>query len=229
MPQQNKAQPVPPSSPILTAFKGIVDGLREAIGAECEIVLHDLRNPQSTIIAIAGSITNRAIGGPPTDLLLRLLHEDQTDEHVVNYETNTPDGRILRSSTLFIRDEHGVTIGSLCINVDITYVNHFKNWVTAFCEVRDTLTRGETPSERFPRDVRDVLNSAISDAVNSIGLPVAAMRKAERMKVVELLDEAGIFTIKSSLVHVAQRLGVSRATIYSYLEEINAVRTQRRV
>ena len=228
MTQQKKRNSVPPPSPMLNAFKSIVEGLREAIGPDCEIVLHDLRNPQSTIIAIAGNITDRSIGGPPTDLLLRLVHEGQTDEHVLNYETNTPDGRMLRSSTLFLKDGRGKTIGSLCINVDITYLNHFKNWITAFCQVRDALSGGETPAERFPRDVRDVLNSALEDAINSNGMPVTAMQKAERMRVVELLDEAGIFTIKSSLMHVAQRLNVSRATVYSYLEEINASRNQQR-
>lgn len=227
MTEQKKRMTIPPPSPVLNVFKGMIDGLRDAIGPDCEIVLHDFRNPQSTIIAIAGSITDRSIGGPPTDLLLRLLRERKTDNHVLNYETNTPDGRTLRSSTLFVRDGQGETIGSLCINIDITYVSHFKNWITAFCQVHDALSPGEPPAERFPRDVRDVLNSAIEDAVVSIGIPVAAMQKAERMRVVELLDEAGIFTIKSSLVHVAQRLNVSRATVYSYLEEIGAARSQK--
>lgn len=211
-----------PPVPVIEALKLVVDGLREAIGPDCEVVLHDLRDVRSTIVALAGNLTNRSIGGPPTDLLLKLLHDGDTDKHAVNYETQTDDGKVFRSSTLFLKDESGETVGSLCINVDITYVRHFRNWITAFCDVGEPLSGDTTPAERFPRDVHTVLETAISEAIDAVGVPVVALRKADRMRIIEILASKGIFSIRSSLVYVARRLNVSRATIYNYLEEISA-------
>ena len=209
-----------PPVPVLEAMKLIVEGLRDAIGPECEVVLHDLRDTRSTIIALAGDLTHRSIGGPPTDLLLRLLHEGKTDENAVNYETKSDDGKTLRSSTLFLKDEAGETVGSLCINVDITYVEHFRKWISAYCEVGDLFSDAAPTSERFPRDVQTVLETALSEAIESVGVPVVALRKQDRLKIVEILSNKGIFSIRSSLLYVARRLNVSRATIYNYLEEI---------
>ena len=220
MTSARKGRALPPV-PVLEAMKLIVEGLRDAIGPDCEVVLHDLRDTRSTIIALAGDLTHRDIGGPPTDLLLRLLHEGKTDEHAVNYEARSDDGKMLRSSTLFLKDETGATVGSLCINVDITYAQHFKHWISSFCEVRELFASDTAPSERFPRDVHTVLETALSEAIESVGVPVVALRKQDRLRIVEILASKGIFSIRSSLVYVARRLNVSRATIYNYLEEIS--------
>lgn len=207
-----------PASPLLEGLKGIVDGLRAAIGPDCEVVLHDLRSSDRTIIAIAGAVTNREIGGPPTDLLLRLMHEGETEAHAVNYETRTQDGKVLRSSTLFLKDETGTVIGSLCINVDITYIRHFRTWVSSFCAVGRDSPNAASSTEHFARDVREVLEDAISDALDVVGVPAAALRKADRIRVVGVLASKGIFSIRGSAMQVAERLGVSRASIYNYLE-----------
>ena len=213
--------PALPASPLLEALKGIVDGLRAAISPNCEVVLHDLRSLDNTIIAVCGAVTNRAIGGPPTDLLLSLMHEGETEAHVVNYETRTQDGKVLRSSTLFLKDETGTVIGSLCINVDITYIRHFRNWVSSFCEVSENLPNAATSKEHFAREVREVLEDGISDALDIVGVPAAALRKADRMRVVEVLASRGIFSIRGSVMYVAKYLSVSRSSIYNYLEEIS--------
>ena len=117
--------------PALAILKPIIEDLVKAIGIPCEVVLHNLRDPSHSIIAIAGDITGREVGSPLTDLGLRLLRLGRLKENLIAYSTTTPDGRPLRSSTLYIRDENDEVIGSLCINVDLTYWNMMNKLMTS--------------------------------------------------------------------------------------------------
>ncbi len=91
------------------------------LGDRYEVILHDLSHVESSIVGIEGSITHRKIGGPATNYLIQLLREygDEAKDSI-NYKNVMPDGRVLRSSTIFIRDNDGKIIGSLCINQDLT-------------------------------------------------------------------------------------------------------------
>ena len=116
---------------LLAIISGMVEGLHETLGPGSEVLLHNLREPQHSVIAIAGSLTGRTIGAPATDLLLRLLRAGDTDTNPINYATQAPDGRQLRSSTLFIRDLDGNTIGALCINIDVSQAAEVNEWLAA--------------------------------------------------------------------------------------------------
>lgn len=48
---------------ILDIYKGLVPFLGEALGKDCEVVLHDFREPGHSVIAIAnGNISGRHVG-----------------------------------------------------------------------------------------------------------------------------------------------------------------------
>ena len=49
---------------------------------------------------------------------------------------------------------------------------------------------------------------------------MAELGKKDRMKLVALLDQKNAFTFRKSVPFVAQRLKVSRYTIYKYLGEL---------
>lgn len=208
-----------PVHPLLEAFKQIVGDLGRAIGANCEVVLHDLRQPESSIIAITGNITGRSVGGPLTDLVLRLVRTGQTSNNLVNYQTRTPDGRVLRSSTLFIRDSRNTLLGCLCINVDLTHWTMARHLLTEFCATMDGDSPGESSAESFVREVDDILQTSVRRAIECVGKPVALMAKDDKLKVIKILDESGIFLIKGAAIYIANALSVSRYTVYNYLEE----------
>lgn len=63
---------------ILDIYKGLVPFLGEALGKDCEVVLHDFREPGHSVIAIAnGNISGRHVGAPATDFILKLLQMDK--------------------------------------------------------------------------------------------------------------------------------------------------------
>lgn len=117
---------------ILDVLYSTLRMLSNAVGLHTEIVLHDLTNPERSILAIAnGHVTGRReggslLGGPREDvgfIAVRRAMEDRagTDPVLVeNYPTVAPDGRPLRSSTVVYRDSSGQPFASLCINADLS-------------------------------------------------------------------------------------------------------------
>ena len=51
-----------------------------------------------------------------------------------------------------------------------------------------------------------------------MGLPCAEMNRSQKQETVALLNERGAFTLRKSVEDVAEALGVSRFTVYNYLE-----------
>ena len=63
-----------PLHPTLAAMVPSVDALAATFGRDCEVVLHDVSDLTSSVIAIAnGHVTNRRIGSPATDLLVSIV------------------------------------------------------------------------------------------------------------------------------------------------------------
>ncbi len=188
---------------LLAAFVPAVPALAAMLGPGNEVLLHDLSRLPDSIVAIAGDLTGRTVGGPMTDLLLGLVRRGTTQD-LTNYETHGPDGRAIRSSTLFLRDADGVAIGCLCVN-----------------RLMDGAPKanGQEP-ETFPPDVDSLQRFLVGRAVAKAGIPVDLMKKRHKAAVVRELDEAGFFLIKDSVDHLAGELDVTRYTIYNYLNEI---------
>jgi len=205
--------------PILKGIIPLVDGIANTFGKNCEVLLHDIRNPQSSVIAIAnGHITGRSIGSPMTEYGLATLRSGQFDKPIVNYRKKTRDGRILKSSSLFIKDENGKLIGFLCINYDISELTIARNIINNLTNIIEETDFSEE-DECFGNTVNEMLSSIVNKALESVGKPVAFISKEEKVNIVQILDEKGVFLIKGAIDYVAKVLCVSRYTIYNYLDE----------
>lgn len=214
--------------PIIVAVARIVDDLQKALGPNAEVVLYDLENLHDGVIAISGNVTGRKVGAPVTNLLLRLLKSGSTNGNLTNYRTLAPNGSKLRSSTLFLYSGRGQAVGCLCLNFDITHTVALKELLENELGVQprdlwnkdiieELFERGI--EETFDQNIEDTLQKVIDDAVRSSGHPVKTFSKGDRVKLVKALDDKGIFRIKSSVPIVAGRLGVSRATVYNYINQ----------
>ena len=67
-------------------------------------------------------------------------------------------------------------------------------------------------------------DSALADLFDkclaALGKPVDALGKADRLKLVAMLEQKNAFSYRKSVPFVARRLGVSRYTVYKYLDEV---------
>ncbi|TVX92717.1 helix-turn-helix transcriptional regulator [Paenibacillus agilis] len=202
----------------LPFLQALVKGISAQFGENCEVVLHDLTLPYDrTIVAIEnGHVTGRKIGDPGTNLGLELLRGSTENGHKLNYVTQTKDGRLLRSTSLYMNNQDGTIIGSLCINFDITSLMIAEKTLQSI-----TMTNLQTDiKESFVTNVNDLLDVLIQETQDVIGKPVAAMGKEDKMKMIALLDQKGAFLIKKSSEKICLYLGISKYSLYSYLDEV---------
>ena len=200
--------------------KRMAKGLAGQFGQNCEVVIHDLRGKdlEHSIIAIEnGHVTGRSIGDGPSHIVLESLKEDPGMlQDRISYLTRTSDGRVLKSTTLFIRDDEDRVIGLLGINYDISMLVSLEGSLRDFTG-QDRLT---SEPEAISRNVADLLDELLERSVSLVGKPTAMMSKDDKIRAISFLDDNGAFLITKSGPKVCQYFGISTYTLYSYLDEI---------
>ena len=197
----------------------LAKGLSRQFGPNCEVVVHDLatNDQDSSIVAIEnGSVTGRKVGDGPSHVVLEALRggRENLNDHLC-YLTRTKDGKILKSSTIYIRDDDGAAIGIFGINYDITLMLAMEENLRSF-------TMTDTPQqepERISRNVADLLDELIDQSVALVGKPVALMTKEDKVKAIQFLNDTGAFLITKSGDKVCKYFGISKYTLYSYIDE----------
>lgn len=220
----NNAAPVPDTSEaslILRTLWALVEPLAAILPGECEVVLHDLRLLPNSIVAIAGDLSGRTVGGPPTDVLLHASARGAYSS-ALGYSGRHADGRELRSSTLIFRDAQDAAVAALCIHNDASswrvvaeLARSMMPWTRA-----DLSQPEDGEAEEFLGAVDQVAQRVLSSAITSVGVPVDLMHKRHKLAVVRELKDRGFFLLKESPETAAQALGVTRFSIYNYLNEI---------
>ena len=216
----------------LDDYKKLVGFLSSILGENYEVVLQDCRTGQSGIIAIGnGNVTNRQVGGPLTDYALEIIkskrwkHQDWD----INYRSRK-NNRVLRSSTYFIKDGDEDLVGMLCINIDTSVYEQLSNAIMALGGLHLLPPPDGTPSnpsaetlrETFFADISEMVMHAMSEVFGENSAPqITRLDQAERLHLVENLNEKGTFLIKGAISEVAEIMGCSESTLYRYLSKCN--------
>ena len=204
----------------LDLYKRLAHALALQFGSGCEVVVHDLESadPSHSIVAIEnGHVTGRKVGDGPSHVVLEALHAgDAQLEDRLAYLTKTADGKILKSSTVFIRDETGRAVGIFALNYDITLLRAMGDTIA---EVVGTEPSAPREPEPIVRSVADLLDDLIEQSVELVGTPVALMTKEEKVRAIRYLNDTGAFLITKSGPKVCKFFGISKYTLYSYLDE----------
>jgi len=191
--------------------------LGELLGQSTEVVLHDLRQADSTIVAISNpQLTGRKIGDTLDDLGLHLFESHNFDD-MANYETRTTTGKVLRSCSVFLRDDEGTAIGALCVNQDMSALLKLREWLDQALETNKPAEEAHTDN-----NVEDVLSQLIEDAIRSTGKSASEFSREDKIAVISYLDARGAFLIRYSMEKVASLLGISKFSIYNYLNDMRA-------
>jgi uncharacterized protein YqgV (UPF0045/DUF77 family) len=72
---------------------------------------------------------------------------------------------------------------------------------------------------RLPR-VQGMLDRLIAEVERELGGKLPDLSREEKQRAVKLLDERGAFALRRSMDDVADALGVSRITVYNYLNAV---------
>lgn len=212
--------------PMLRAMIPVARGIAATFGSRCEVVLHDLSRPRTSIVEIANNtVTGRNVGDGIRELVWSVLRSPNfTDDMLTNYRTATPDGRDVKSTTVLIRDESNKIIGALCINFDLSAFTNMKKSIEELTRITQLGPPPDKVIQVKNADVVDVLDHIAEAIIEEYRKPVVELTKEERLEIVRYLDEKGVFRIRGSVDRIAKMLGTSRYTIYNYLGSVRADR-----
>ncbi len=201
---------------MLKPYVPMADMLVQTLGSDCEVVLHDLEDPAHSVVYVAGSVTGRR-PGDSFDQLVRqvLLSGELREDYVANYFFTASNGKEIRSSTVLIKDAQGALQGALCVNLDTTRLAKQAAFLQSFLPVsRAERLVTEQPPEHIARMIENLMDQIIGAEEPK------TLSRENRVEKVRFMDSKGIFLMKGSVERAAEKLGVNKVTIYSYLDEI---------
>ena len=203
----------------LDRLKQLAKGVAAQFGSNCEVVIHEIseKSTYHSIVAIEnGHVTGRKVGDGPSHVVLEQLGNRRNDTpDQLCYLTRTPDGKILKSSSIYIRNDEGEICAIFCINFDISTMAIAENMLRNFMAVGETEQR---EPERITLSVMDLLDDLIRQADELVGKPVALMTKEDKVKAIHFLDTNGAMLITKSGDKIAKHFQISKYTLYSYLD-----------
>ena len=202
----------------LEALKQIAAGIAAQFGDKCEVVIHDVGSghPEHTIVHIEnGHVSGRKVGDGASQVVLDQFRSqnDHPKDHLC-YLTRTPDGKILKSSSLYIRNSRGSVTSIFSINYDITNIMMMHQELGEFMMTKD---KEQAEPEKII-NVNNVLDELIEQSVQQVGKPVALMNKDDKVRAIRFLNESGAFLVTKSTDKVAKYFGISKYTLYSYID-----------
>jgi len=204
---------------IFSNLERIADSVVAIYGKNCESCIHDLRSLKNSLVYLAGNVTNRKLGAPATDLLIRKLkQEGRNPQDMHNYKTITQDGRTVKSSTTFIKDSEGTPIAAFCINFDTTDFYNASQALMPLLHLNDQMHHDS--QETFSHSVEETIESVFLQAVDEVGKHPTTMGVDEKTRLIAYLEESGAFQLKGSVEEVAHLMGVTKFTVYNYLKKV---------
>lgn len=206
-------------NPELELSKQMAHTIAMQFGKDCEVIIHDLtsKDMDHTIVHIEnGHVTNGKLGDGPSAVVLETLHRDPEDikDHYA-YQIKTSDGKILKSTTTFVKGEDGEVHYIVAINYDISALLMIDASLQSLMHVEEQ--KQDEPTA-IVGNVHDMLDSLIEQSVSLVGKPAALMNKEEKVRAIQFLNDAGAFLITKSGDKVAKYFGISKFTLYSYID-----------
>ena len=206
----------------LKSFFPIADIIAGTLGKNCEVVVHDLSHPESSVVYVAnGNVTGRQVGQSFDHLVKQvLLNKNFKNDRVINYIFDTPEGKKIKSSSALIRDVNEEVIGMMCINCDLTVYQLMQEQINSFLNVEAADMKSS--EEDLDQDIMAIIDKLILKTVGTADIKNLTRKKS--VEIIHFMDEKGIFLVKGAIDKVADIMGVSKVTIYSYLDEAKGKR-----
>lgn len=227
---------------MLRRYTTLVDFLGQTLGPDYEVVLHEILPENSRVAAIAnGSISGRSVGAPITNAALRMIMQKQyeTSDYNLNYTGQLANGKMIRSSTMFIKDG-GKLVGLLCVNFDDSrfhtlsdsllklihpddFVHHHYFPVDAPAkQPMPSQHSAPDPTEHFQSDMIGLMEELFETVTKDVGVPLDRLTQAERARIIAQLYEQGMFELRGAVQFTVKKLACSQASIYRYIKKAKA-------
>lgn len=193
----------------LTDFASLI---AEMFGENCEVVVSDADNEEHAVLAIFnGHVSGREVGSPMLDIARKRI-ANSADGYLINYDMRETLKKNIKSSTIStaFNDRHF----SVCINYNCEDMSNMHHFLTQFLSMTDN-------SANIPDySSENIIKQSIEEIVTRIGKPMSMMGKADRLEVINQLNQLGLLKMQKSIPEIARIMGISRYTVYNYMKEL---------
>ncbi|QIK68985.1 hypothetical protein G7062_01215 [Erysipelothrix sp. HDW6C] len=214
----------------LKKYIPVIDFLAELLGKNSEIVLHDLTNLDSSVLAIRNNyITKREVGAPATDYVLRALKTGINEglDYTVGYrEIANRDHKQLKSASFYLRKDNEL-LGMICVNTDESIFKELNSTIDTMELLLRTYRQNQTEEhsvipETFSRSIEEMAENTVLELSVSKGIPVDKFKQEDKFETIEVLYDSGFFLLKGAVPEIARMLKISEPTVYRYLQNVKA-------
>ena len=197
----------------------VAEGIATTFGSRCETLIQDMSRKDHPVLAIYnGQVTGRSVGstedvyGNETRTDEKSSSVSEVYDDMVNQIVVTRSGKFLKSTTFnFTGDGYHYALG---INFDATEMKAIlpllEELVSANTDLLSSIQSHNTKA----------LTQMFNECVVEIGKAPSAMNKAERLRLLRRLNEQNALEYYKAVTFIAEKLGVTRNTVYNYLKEI---------
>ncbi|MGC3745424.1 helix-turn-helix transcriptional regulator [Enterococcus faecalis] len=198
----------------------MLDGLGNFFGSTHEVILHSLENLKSSAIkVINGHFSNRKEGAPITDMALKMLSqvESEHDYAVKPYYNKNQKGVILKSSTIPVIGENDRIIGLICINMhlEMPLIDYLQDLLPS--GQQNDMSQELKNSEHFSDNIDELITTSLTKVKQAVESDPNVSHLNQNKEIVIRLYDQGIFNLKDSVIKIADRLGISKNTIYLHI------------
>jgi D-arginine utilization repressor len=201
----------------------LIEGIVALLHPHAEVVIHDVATDR--IVAIWNSFSGRSVGDE--SLLSELPNWepshglDPLDSHVRHsiepqasilgpYEKINVDGHRVVSVSIEIAGGTGL----ICINLDRHVLDDAIGALQRFAQAIVP-----QPQMLFERDWREEIHRVVDEWCRQQSVDRSRLSRSQRVELVAVLDDKGLFATRNAASLVGLAFGVSRATVYSLLSE----------
>lgn len=194
----------------------IADAVAALLGSQCEVLLYDLtKNKAGIAYIVNGEVSGRDETSGISDAVVdALTNEDVSDRksYIV-----TSRGKTFKASTIYIKDDYGTPIGVMSINIDITDTIEAYAKITNF--LKPVVKEESAKVELTSLDVERLLDELIERSVKASGANSPNyMTREQKIAAVHYLQKHGAMLIKGSGDRISSYFGISKFTLYNYLD-----------
>ena len=189
----------------------IAEGLSQTFSPFCEVVMHDLTQPEHAILAIHNNLSGRKEDDPVTELGLARIASPDFPDIIANYANTFADSRPAKSTSIGLKNAKGDYVAVLCMNVDMTLFRDIQNMLAQ-------LTWTDTPvvPETLEPAGAESLRQRIDQFAASRATTPRSLKASKRRELLQELRKAGLLDMKRSMETVASHLGISHSSFFSF-------------
>lgn len=210
----------------LNNLLNIARGITQTFGHNCEVILVDPSDPGNSVVFVENShISEREKGDPLNDMETYFVKSDlfNSIDLVSNYKTESKSGIKLKTTTIFLRDRNRKIIGLLSLNYDLSDLLQTRKKIDNFCVIHESVDQNSILDNNngfICNTLEELLDKLFSEAKSRIGKPISSMKKEDKIEIIRYLNSKQFFLVKGAIEDIAEKLGVTRYTVYNYLAEV---------